>query len=57
MTHHKGTVALTAEGFIDALDFATSLRGVFAAGDARAGSTKQVASALGEVAMVGAGRR
>jgi thioredoxin reductase (NADPH) len=44
----KGTVALTADGFIDAPAFATSLRGVFAAGDARAGSTKQVASAVGE---------
>lgn len=44
----KGTVALTADGFIDAPTFATSLRGVFAAGDARAGSTKQVASAVGE---------
>ena len=44
----KGTVALTPEVFIDAPEFATSLRGVFAAGDARAGSTKQVASAVGE---------
>lgn len=44
----KGTVDLTADGFIDAPAFATSLRGVFAAGDARAGSTKQVASAVGE---------
>jgi thioredoxin reductase (NADPH) len=44
----KGTVALTKEGFIDAPAFATSLKGVFAAGDARAGSTKQVASAVGE---------
>ena len=44
----KDTVALTADGFIDAPDFATSLTGVFAAGDARAGSTKQVASAVGE---------
>ena len=44
----KGTVALTADGFIDAPAFATSLTGVFAAGDARAGSTKQVASAVGE---------
>ena len=43
-----GTVALTKEGFIDAPEFATSQRGVFAAGDARAGSTKQVASAVGE---------
>ena len=44
----KGTVALTKEGFIDAPQFATTMRGVFAAGDARAGSTKQVASAVGE---------
>jgi thioredoxin reductase (NADPH) len=44
----KGTVGLTKDGFIDAPDFATSARGVFAAGDARAGSTKQVASAVGE---------
>ena len=44
----KGTVALTPEGFIDAAAFETSLHGVFAAGDARAGSTKQVASAVGE---------
>jgi len=44
----RGTVALTKEGFIDAPEFATSLKGVFAAGDARAGSTKQVASAVGE---------
>ena len=44
----KGTVDLTRDGFIDAPEFATSLPGVFAAGDARAGSTKQVASAVGE---------
>jgi thioredoxin reductase (NADPH) len=44
----KGTVALTKEGFIEAPDFHASLKGVFAAGDARAGSTKQVASAVGE---------
>jgi thioredoxin reductase (NADPH) len=44
----RGTVALTPDGFIDAPDFATSLPGVFAAGDARASSTKQVASAVGE---------
>ena len=44
----KGTIDLTKEGFIDAPEFATSRRGVFAAGDARAGSTKQVASAVGE---------
>ncbi|HYK97860.1 MAG TPA: FAD-dependent oxidoreductase [Candidatus Acidoferrales bacterium] len=44
----KDTITLTAEGFIDAPDFATSLPGVFAAGDSRANSTKQVASAVGE---------
>jgi thioredoxin reductase (NADPH) len=44
----KDAVTLTADGFIDAPDFATSLPGVFAAGDARASSTKQVASAVGE---------
>lgn len=44
----KGTVALTPDGFIDAPAFATSMTGVFAAGDARSGSTKQVASAVGE---------
>jgi thioredoxin reductase (NADPH) len=44
----KGTVDLTKEGFLDAPEFMTSRRGVFAAGDARAGSTKQVASAVGE---------
>jgi thioredoxin reductase (NADPH) len=44
----KGTIDLTKEGFIDAPEFTTNQRGVFAAGDARAGSTKQVASAVGE---------
>src|SRR6185503_5912874 len=44
----KGTVAMTKEGFMDAPEFATNMSGVFAAGDARAGSTKQVASAVGE---------
>ena len=43
-----GVVGLTSEGFIDAPDLRTNVRGVFAAGDARAGSTKQVASAVGE---------
>ncbi|MSQ36875.1 MAG: FAD-dependent oxidoreductase [Chloroflexi bacterium] len=43
-----GVVDLTSEGFIDAPDLRTSVKGVFAAGDARAGSTKQVASAVGE---------
>ena len=43
-----GVVGLTKEGFIDAPDLRTSVKGIFAAGDARAGSTKQVASAVGE---------
>jgi thioredoxin reductase (NADPH) len=42
------SMAMTREGFMDAPNFTTSMRGVFAAGDARAGSTKQVASAVGE---------
>ena len=44
----KGVVGLTPEGFIDAADLRTSVPGVFAAGDARAGATMQVASAVGE---------
>jgi thioredoxin reductase (NADPH) len=44
----KGSIALQNEGFIDAPDFNTTMKGVFAAGDARATSTKQVASAVGE---------
>jgi len=44
----KDSMTLTKEGFIDAPEMATSMKGVFAAGDARAGSTKQVASAVGE---------
>jgi len=44
----QGSMAMTREGFMDAPEFTTSMRGVFAAGDARAGSTKQVASAVGE---------
>ena len=45
----KGTVGLDRWGFV-ATDsaFSTSLMGVFAAGDVRAGSTKQLASAVGE---------
>ncbi|MGO9961998.1 MAG: FAD-dependent oxidoreductase [Acidimicrobiales bacterium] len=45
----KGQVDLDERGFIltDAT-FMTSLPGVFAAGDVRAGSTKQLASAVGE---------
>ena len=45
----KGTVELDQWGFIKTDDrFATSMPGVYAAGDARAGSTKQLASAIGE---------
>jgi thioredoxin reductase (NADPH) len=45
----KDTVGLDKRGFIetDAM-FQTSVPGVFAAGDARAGSTKQLGSAVGE---------
>jgi thioredoxin reductase (NADPH) len=45
----KGQVDLDDRGFIvtDAA-FMTSMQGVFAAGDVRAGSTKQLASAVGE---------
>ncbi len=48
-----GTVDLDERGFIATDDtFMTSLPGVFAAGDVRAGSTKQLASAVGEGAAV-----
>ena len=45
----RGTVELDEWGFVrtDAA-FATSVRGVFAAGDVRAGSTKQLGSAVGD---------
>jgi thioredoxin reductase (NADPH) len=45
----KGTVDLDEAGFVltDGA-FETSMPGVFAAGDVRAGSTKQLGSALGE---------
>ncbi len=43
-----GTMSMTKEGFMEAPDMVTSMPGVFACGDARAGSTKQVASAVGE---------
>jgi len=45
-TVRKGNMAL------DPLPFETSVPGIFAAGDARHGSTKQVASAVGEGAAV-----
>ncbi len=45
----RGTVDLDRWGFVVTDDqFQTSVPGVFAAGDARAGSTKQLASAVGE---------
>ncbi len=49
----RGTLDLDERGFVITNDaLATSLSGVFAAGDARAGSTKQLASAVGEGAGV-----
>jgi thioredoxin reductase (NADPH) len=45
----KGVVELDQYGFIvTAANLETSLTGVFAAGDCRIGSTKQVVSAMGE---------
>ena len=45
----KGAVDLDERGFIKtAVNLETSTGGIFAAGDVRAGSTKQVASAVGE---------
>ncbi len=45
----RGTVDLDQWGFISTgTNLETSLEGVFAAGDVRGGSTKQVASAVGE---------
>jgi thioredoxin reductase (NADPH) len=50
----KGAVGLDERGFIstDGATFMTDLAGVFAAGDVRGGSTKQLASAVGEGAAV-----
>lgn len=49
----RGRVALDKNGFIITDNtLMTSLRGLFAAGDVRAGSTKQAASAAGEGATV-----
>ena len=54
----KGLVDLDAQGFITtAMDLQTSVPGVFAAGDVRAGATKQAASAAGEGAAVALGIR
>ena len=45
----RGTVDLDQRGFIEtSATFETNIKGVFAAGDVRAGTTKQVASAVGE---------
>jgi thioredoxin reductase (NADPH) len=45
----RGSVDLDARGFVDTKGgFATSVPGVFAAGDVRRGSTKQLGSAVGE---------
>lgn len=43
-----GTVDLDQWGFIATHNFETSMPGVFATGDVRAGSTKQLAAAVGE---------
>jgi thioredoxin reductase (NADPH) len=49
----KGVVDLDERGFIATdMTFMTSIPGVFAAGDVRGGSTKQLASAVGEGAAV-----
>jgi thioredoxin reductase (NADPH) len=48
-----GSLASDARGFLTTdHDFRTNVDGVFAAGDVRAGSTKQIASAVGEGAAV-----
>ena len=49
----RGLMDLDEHGFIETdMCFMTSMPGVFAAGDVRAGSTKQLASAVGEGAAV-----
>ncbi len=49
----NGSLELDASGFIStSAAFATSLPGVFAAGDVRSGSTKQIAASVGEGAAV-----
>jgi thioredoxin reductase (NADPH) len=55
----RGSIDLDGQGFIRADDgYRTSMEGLFAAGDVRAGSTKQVGSAAGEgIAALLAGRR
>jgi thioredoxin reductase (NADPH) len=50
---HEVGVELDAKGFVVSRDgFATSVPGVFAVGDVRAGSVKRVASAVGEGSVV-----
>jgi thioredoxin reductase (NADPH) len=47
--HFQDAVKLDAQGFIlTGIDFLTSTPGIFAAGDVRAGSVKQLVSAAGE---------
>jgi thioredoxin reductase (NADPH) len=54
----KGSVDLDDRGLIVTdMGFQTSMPGVFAAGDVRAGSTKQLASAVGEGAAAAIGIR
>ena len=51
--HFRDVVKVDAQGFIlTGIDFQTSTEGIFAAGDVRAGSTKQLVSAAGEGAAV-----
>ena len=55
----RGVVDLDPQGFVRTNDhYETSLPGLFAAGDVRAGSTKQVGSAVGEgiAALLAVGR-
>jgi hypothetical protein len=50
---HEVGVELDAKGFVVTEDgFATSVPGLFAVGDVRAGSVKRVASAVGEGSVV-----
>jgi thioredoxin reductase (NADPH) len=50
---HEAGVELDAKGFLVTRDgFVTSVPGVFAVGDVRAGSVKRVVSAVGEGSVV-----
>jgi CRP-like cAMP-binding protein len=49
---NKGFVVTGSGGGADASPYSTSLQGVFAVGDVRAGSVKRVASAVGEGSVV-----